>query len=84
MRMGIVIDAVTDSHMMIMSASLLSEEDLVIGLSNSGRTLEVSDALNTAKKEEAQSLELLILITHPCLKSRICAFSHRILGEPEM
>lgn len=50
MRMDIVIDAVTDSHMMIMSASLLGEDDLVIGLSNSGRTLEVSDALNAAKK----------------------------------
>ncbi|CAI6077821.1 putative HTH-type transcriptional regulator YbbH [Paenibacillus sp. JJ-100] len=50
MRMDIAIDAVTDSHMMLMSASLLGKDDLVIGLSNSGRTLEVSDALKVAKK----------------------------------
>ncbi|WP_018750086.1 MurR/RpiR family transcriptional regulator [Paenibacillus sanguinis] len=50
MRMDMVIDAVTDSHMMLMSAALLGEGDLVIGLSNSGRTLEVSDALREAKR----------------------------------
>lgn len=53
MRMNILIDAVTDSHMMMMNASLMDKQDLVIGLSNSGHTTEVNSALRIAKTNQA-------------------------------
>ncbi|MEK3731989.1 MULTISPECIES: MurR/RpiR family transcriptional regulator [Paenibacillus] len=58
MRMNISIDAITDSHLMIMSASLLSENDLIIGLSNSGRTQEVIDAMAVGKKNGARTVSI--------------------------
>ncbi|SEL31010.1 transcriptional regulator, RpiR family [Carnobacterium iners] len=52
-RMGLVIDAVKDPHMMIMSATLLNEGDLLIAISNSGETDAIVQACETAKKENA-------------------------------
>ncbi|WP_068620251.1 MurR/RpiR family transcriptional regulator [Paenibacillus tuaregi] len=53
MRMNIIIDAITDSHMMLMNASLLRKNDLIIGLSNSGTTQEVIDALKVGREQGA-------------------------------
>jgi DNA-binding MurR/RpiR family transcriptional regulator len=52
-RMGLTIDAIKDPHMMIMSATLLNEGDLLIAISNSGETDAVVQACETAKKEKA-------------------------------
>ncbi|WP_034552570.1 MurR/RpiR family transcriptional regulator [Carnobacterium funditum] len=52
-RMGLVIDAVTDPHMMVMSATLLIEGDLLIAISNSGESDAVVQTCETAKKEHA-------------------------------
>ena len=52
-RMGLVIDAVIDPHMMIMNATLLTEGDLLIAISNSGETDVIVQACETAKKEKA-------------------------------
>ena len=52
-RMGLVIDAVTDPHMMIMRSTLLTEGDLLIAISNSGETDAVVQACETARKEKA-------------------------------
>ncbi|MGF7047327.1 DNA-binding MurR/RpiR family transcriptional regulator [Paenibacillus sp. DS2015] len=78
-RMDIVIDAVTDSHMMIMSASLLGQDDLVIGLSNSGRTTEVSNALNAAKNRGAKIVGITNFDHTPLSEiSDICIFTPEI------
>lgn len=53
MRMNIMIDAVSDSHMMLMNAALMNEQDVVIGLSNSGQTSEVTLGLQTARQHGA-------------------------------
>ncbi|MCM3782357.1 MurR/RpiR family transcriptional regulator [Neobacillus mesonae] len=75
-RMNIVVDAVTDSHMMIMSASLLEKNDLVIGLSNSGRTAEVSHALEEAKKRGATLIGITNFDHTPLSEiSDICLFT---------
>ena len=58
MRMNITIDAITDSHMMIMSAALLHESDLVIGLSNSGRTEEVIEAMAVGRRNGAKTVSI--------------------------
>lgn len=52
-RMGLTVDAITDPHMMLMSATLLQKGDLLIGISNSGETDAVVEACEVAKKEAA-------------------------------
>lgn len=75
-RMNIVIDAVIDSHMMLMSASLLGPSDLVIGISNSGRTMEVSDALTVAKQCGAKVVGITNFDHTPLSEvSDICLFT---------
>lgn len=58
MRMNITIDAMTDSHMMLMSAALLNKNDLIIGLSNSGQTAEIIDALKIGKRNGAATISI--------------------------
>ena len=53
MRMGFIVDAETDPHMMLMNATLLTENDLFIGISNSGETKEIIDAAKLAKIKNA-------------------------------
>jgi len=49
-RMGFDAEAASDAHILPMFASLTSEGDVVVGISNSGSTKEVVDALRLAKK----------------------------------
>lgn len=60
MRMGMRVDAHGDSHTMVMNASLLSANDLVIAISNSGHTQDIIDAATLAKQNDAK----LLLITN--------------------
>ena len=53
MRIGLTVEAYTDSQMMQMNAALADSETLVIGLSLSGRTKEVNHAVRLAKKKGA-------------------------------
>lgn len=52
-RMGLIVDVVTDPHMMLMDAVLLKKYDLMIAISNYGQTQAVIDACTIAKKEHA-------------------------------
>lgn len=53
MRMGINGSAVTDAHQMKIGASLLSEKDVLIAFSNSGKTDELINAAKIAKTQNA-------------------------------
>ena len=53
MRVGIYATCESDSHRIAMICSLTSEHDLVIGISASGSTKDVIDALSIAKKQGA-------------------------------
>ena len=59
MRAGVDVDVVTDPHIMMMRAALVDSECLVIGISLSGKTKEVLDCLQVAKKSKAK----VVLIT---------------------
>ena len=52
--------AVADSHMQIMAASLMTEQDVVLFVSYSGATRDLMETLRTAKTNGAK----IILITH--------------------
>lgn len=53
MRIGLDVAAVTDSQMMQISASLVEKDVLIIAISLSGETREVTDSIKIAKKKGA-------------------------------
>lgn len=56
MRLGVNMEAVTDSHIMKMNSVLLDSTCAVIGISISGTTPEVIDSLKIAKKQGAVTI----------------------------
>lgn len=59
MRLGVNIEAISDSHIMKMNSVLMDDECLVIGISISGNTKEVIDSLKEASNKGAS----IVLIT---------------------
>ncbi|MBJ7223104.1 MULTISPECIES: MurR/RpiR family transcriptional regulator [unclassified Brenneria] len=60
LRIGVRCHAYQDAHIMMMSAALLQEGDVVLVVSHSGRTSDVKAAVELAKKNGAK----IICITH--------------------
>lgn len=60
MRIGLQTAAVTNNHFMYMQSSLLTEGDVVIGISHSGYSEETIKAMHIAKKNNAKT----IAVTH--------------------
>ncbi|MBP1043606.1 MurR/RpiR family transcriptional regulator [Vagococcus sp. BWB3-3] len=58
LRMGINVTSITDPHFMIISSSIATKNDLVIGISTSGETNEVVSSMNLAKKSGATIVSL--------------------------
>ncbi|KGM45270.1 MurR/RpiR family transcriptional regulator [Neobacillus niacini] len=57
-RIGIQVESITDPHQAAMDAALSTDNSLVIGISVSGRTKEVIDAVKIAKKQGASILAI--------------------------
>ncbi|MDO4670334.1 MAG: MurR/RpiR family transcriptional regulator [Aerococcus sp.] len=55
MRMGLTTFAAQDDHMMTIYNHILHREDLVIGISSEGETVEVNQSLKMAKKNGAKT-----------------------------
>lgn len=53
MRLGFNVEAVTDSHVMAMTATLMEPNDVVFGVSISGSTKDIVDAIEIAKRNQA-------------------------------
>ncbi|GIP63624.1 RpiR family transcriptional regulator [Virgibacillus pantothenticus] len=53
-RMGYSVDTHTDSHAMVINASILTKNDVVIAISSSGQTKEVIDSVQLAKSKGAR------------------------------
>lgn len=62
-RMGLNATAITDPHLMLISSSIATQADLVIGISTSGETLEVANSLKLAKKTGAKIISLTSFAT---------------------
>ena len=56
LRHGIPCIAYNDSHMQIMSASMLGKGDVVVGISHSGSTIDIVDSLKIASKSGAETI----------------------------
>ncbi len=57
-RIGVNIELITDPHQSVMDASLAAEDSLIIGISVSGGTKEVIDAVKMAKQQGAAVLAI--------------------------
>jgi RpiR family transcriptional regulator, carbohydrate utilization regulator len=55
-RLGVTSIAHSDGHMQVMSASTLSADDCVVVISNSGRTRDLMDACDIARKNGATTI----------------------------
>lgn len=53
MRLGLLVDAVTDSHLMKISSALVDENHLIIAMSISGKTKELLNGIKIAKEHGA-------------------------------
>ena len=58
LRIGLQVDALTNNHFMYMQASLLNSDDIVIGISHSGYSIETTQALKIAKANGAKTVAL--------------------------
>ncbi|MGL4106653.1 MurR/RpiR family transcriptional regulator [Clostridium sp. LP20] len=61
LRMGFNVYSISDSHMMIINSSIVSEKDLVLGISISGETKEVVQALRISKEKGAKTVSITSL-----------------------
>ncbi|MCH6268577.1 MurR/RpiR family transcriptional regulator [Neobacillus citreus] len=57
-RIGIEVDSITDPHQAVMDSALCTDSSLVIGISVSGKTKEVIDAIKIAKQQGAKILAI--------------------------
>ena len=55
-RLGMSVVAYSDGHMQVMSASMLGKGDCVVVISNSGRTRDLMDACDIARKRGATTI----------------------------
>ncbi|MEY4883524.1 MAG: hypothetical protein RIS34_1378 [Pseudomonadota bacterium] len=55
-RLGVNTVAYSDGHMQVMSASMMGEGDCVVVISNSGRTRDLMDACDIARKNGATTI----------------------------
>lgn len=58
LRIGVRATVQDDSHMMLMSASLLGPEDVAIGFSHSGNTTAVIEAIQLARRNGARTIAI--------------------------
>jgi DNA-binding MurR/RpiR family transcriptional regulator len=58
LRLGLVADAFADSHMQIMAASALMKGDVAIGISHTGSSRDVVDALKAARSARATTIAI--------------------------
>jgi DNA-binding MurR/RpiR family transcriptional regulator len=53
-RLGLTVQAITDAHLMMMAAALLTSQDVVVAVSHSGSTMDTAEAAKTAKEAGAR------------------------------
>ncbi|MBA5800350.1 MULTISPECIES: MurR/RpiR family transcriptional regulator [Rhizobium] len=58
LRIGVRASVFDDSHMMLMSASLLADGDIAIGFSHSGNTTAVIEAIQLARRNGARTIAI--------------------------
>lgn len=65
LRIGLIANAESDPHIQVQVATLLSKDDLVVGLSLSGHTKDTYDSLKVAKEYGAKIIAITNDLTSP-------------------
>jgi len=67
-RLGLLADAYGDAHLQAMAAATLTRRDVAIGVSHSGSTKDVTDALGLARKSGATTIAVTNFSPSPLTK----------------
>ncbi|RUV96816.1 MurR/RpiR family transcriptional regulator [Mesorhizobium sp. M1A.F.Ca.IN.022.07.1.1] len=84
LRIGVRAAVYDDSHMMLMSASLLGAEDIAVGFSHSGNSSAVIDAVQLAKKNGARTLAITNYANSPLAAEADVVLCSTARGSPLM
>ncbi len=76
LRIGIDSHVLNDSHMMLMSAALCDVDSVVIGISHSGHTSDVVEALKLARSNGARTIAITNYAGSP-----ICSYADIVLNS---
>lgn len=82
LRVGIRTSVVTDSHLMIMSASLLGPDGAVLGFSHSGKTKAVIQAFRVAQEQGARTILITNTANSPLTRHSDVILSAVAQGSP--
>ncbi len=82
-RLGITSIAYSDGHMQVMSATLLGPGDCVVVISNSGRTRDLMDAADIARKNGATTIVITATGSPLANISRQAGHIHLAADHPE-
>ncbi|APO74506.1 transcriptional regulator protein RpiR [Rhizobium etli 8C-3] len=84
LRIGVRSQVYDDSHMMLMSASLLGEGDVAIGFSHSGNTVAVIEAIQLARKNGARTIAITNYNASPLAQQSDVVLCSTAQGSPLM
>lgn len=84
LRIGLRSTAYDDSHLMIMSASLLTSRDVVLAVSHSGQTTAVLEAVRVARLNGARIVALTNYSRSPLVKEADIVLCSTARGSPLM
>ena len=82
-RLGVTSIAYSDGHMQVMSASLLRPGDCVVVISNSGRTRDLMDACDIARKNGATTIVITATGSPLANITKQAAHIHLAADHPE-
>ena len=84
LRIGVRSAVYDDAHMMLMSASLLGDDDVIVAFSHSGNTTAVIEAVQLARKNGARSIVLTNYDTSPLAQIADVVLCSTAQGSPLM
>ncbi|UXN06493.1 MurR/RpiR family transcriptional regulator [Bartonella sp. HY761] len=84
LRIGVRSSVYDDSHIMLMSASLLGHEDIAIGFSHSGNTVAVIEALQLARRNGARTIAITNYKSSPLAQQADVVLCSTAQGSPLM
>jgi DNA-binding MurR/RpiR family transcriptional regulator len=84
LRVGVRASVFDDSHMMLMSASLLTKDDVAIGFSHSGNTVAVIESIQLARKNGGRTIAITNYNGSPLAQQADVVLCSTAQGSPLM
>lgn len=84
LRVGVRASVYDDSHMMLMSASLLGPDDVAIGFSHSGNTVAVIESIQLARRNGARTIAITNYNASPLAQQADVVLCSTAQGSPLM